>query len=155
MRDEISESQFEYFDNMDEFLDNDAFKVHDVMFTCRDLIQSLVYTSPFIYTVVKEGKAINGVNTFMITVNDVDEMILCQAGKHSKVATRLTDGYGPNSVMRHRRSGTVTFFFSRGYMLDNFDFQKPDIQNDGAFLVPESGDLLLAKKDLEFLMKAA
>lgn len=147
--------QFEHFTDIKTFLDQDAFEVHGVMFTNSDLVQSLMYISPFCYSVVQNKYNPTGVNSFMITINTDEQIIMCSAGRQSKARPSSKQGKDMNTLMRHKETGAITFFFTSGYLFDNFKFQKPKPENDGKFILEQTGDLILFKQDLEDLISKA
>lgn len=150
-----SKDQFEYYSDIKSFLDKDAFEVHGVMFSNRDLVQSLMYISPFCYSVVQNKYNPTGVNSFMITTNADEEIIMCTAGRHAKTRPSSQDTREMNTVMQHKETGAITFFFTTGYLFDNFRFQPPKPENDGKFILEQTGDLIVFKQDLEQLIKPA
>lgn len=144
--------KFDHYLDINEKLDLDAFKIHDVMFTYRDLIQSLMYISPYCYSVVQNKYNPGGVNSFMITINTEDEVLMCTPGKTSKYRMANTH-IRVNSVMEHQDTKVLTFIFSTGFLFDVFEFKKPKLENDGRYILEETGDLILFRDDLEAMME--
>lgn len=133
-----------------ECLDSDGFEVHNIMFSNRDLIQALLYVSPFCWSVIQNKYNPTGVNSFMITVNQDDEVLMLTPGR----TTRARDSMGPmNEILRHNETSAITFVVSTGFLLDTFEFSPPKLENDGKFIVESTGDLIMFRDDLEALMK--
>lgn len=147
-----SNPKFNMHNNVHEYLQADGFEINDVMFTNFDLVQALMYVSPFCYSVVTNKFNPTGVNSFMITINAEDEVIMCTAGRQSRIRASAPDDM--NTVMVHKETGSVTFFFTTGYMFDIFNFMPPKPENDGKFILEQTGDLIIFRHDLERLMKA-
>ncbi len=146
------DSKFETFTNVLDHIERDAFEVHGTTFLCKDLIQALLYISPFMYSVVQNRYNPAGVNMFMITINKEDECMLVQAGRRSKVQESKLQDTPSNSVMVHKETGLCTFLLSVGFLFDNFEAQVPKEENDGMFVIEETGDLVLMRSDLESLI---
>lgn len=143
-------TQHNDIDTMLSLLDQDGFNVHGIMFSNHDLIQALLYCSPFCYSVIQNKYNPGNVNSFMITINPEDEVLMCSAGRQTRIRGNRSNNL--NTVMYNQSTGTVSFFVSTGFLFDTFDYKKPRIENDGRFVFEQTGDLVLFRKDLESLM---
>lgn len=131
-------------------LDEDGFCIHNVMFTNRDLIQSILYISPFCWSVIQNKYNPTNINTFMITINREDEVIMLTPGRSTRIAAHSQQ---ISEVLENNDTKVLTFVVSTGFLLDTFKFCRPKESNDGKYIVEETGDLIMFRDDFEDLMK--
>lgn len=153
-------SSFDYHEDIFTWLSKEAFDVHGIPFNCKDIIQSLLYISPFCYSIIQNQFNPSNINSFMITINPDDEVVVLTPGRQNRLrpsgAMVSNPGqYLNNTVMVHKETGAMTFNVTVGFLFDNFHHSKPKAENDGKFILEQTGDLIVFKQDLEQLMSGA
>ncbi len=150
--------QFDYYEDIYRWLEYDAFDVMSVPFNCKDLIQSVLYISPFCYSIIQNRFNPTNINSFMITINPSDEVVVLTPGRQARLRptgelVTNPNNFSMNSVMVHKETGAITFNVTSGFLFDNFHHSPPKEENDGMFIIEQTGDLVIFKHDLEELMK--
>lgn len=130
-----------------DYMNKSAFKVHGVDFMFKDIVQAVLYISPYFYEVVSGEGNTDGIDSFMVSINVPEEYIVLTPGKCRKSRIELKD---TNSLIINDES--TTFFLTIGFLFDNFELQRPKNSNSNKFVVEETGDLVIFRKDIEKLM---
>jgi hypothetical protein len=112
---------------IDDVITTDAFEVHDLMFSIKDIIQCLFLCSATMYEFFNNPKC----NSFAVTVNSSKRWVMATPmtmnSEYNECVIRNNPGDTPQSdVEKLRNTYTkpddehVLMFLSKGYVLDNF-----------------------------------
>lgn len=105
-----------------DVIDQDGFKVHDIMFSYRDLVQCLILCS----TSLVENISSPYVNAIMVTINRKEKNIICAPMMYNRYFSRKlkkTDNdVKINTYIRENANSTV-FLLSTGFLIDNFEIR--------------------------------
>lgn len=116
--------------SVDDVLMNDAFKIHDMMFNVKDIVQCLFYCSKTMYDFFHS----DGCNMFVCTINRSESFIMgmpmCINTEYNECVMRNNTCSTPQSEVHYKRNtytikgDNVFLYLTKGYILDNFQVKE-------------------------------
>ena len=139
---------------IEDILNVDAFKVHDIMFNVKDIIQCLFLCSKTMHDHFHDS----GTNVFILTISTENSFIMgmpmCTNQEYIDCVVRNDDGVTPQSEVNKKKNtytikdDKIMMCCTKGFILDNFEVK--DSYHD--FKVSEKqANVVLYASDIESL----